>query len=1674
MRLIKKSLCIVGLIVVLGFQSQMYAQGTKVKEIVGRITSVSEDGKTVVVNRGSNDNVIADSLCIFLPNRGDKTAEIEWDIQLATGKIKEITQDSLFVTLSNIVDTVKVGDYCALYADIPSFIVENDIGVIAMWDIIFLDYEYKLPLFELKDLIKNPSKTKVDSIIDGLVAEIHKHADTIEAWGGGKKIMGGIFDGMTWGEAFKKTKRNNVELYLEYVRYLPGGYINYFWWFIERYVTWVINETPSAEPERKKAEAAPYADEGDRFIVEGEYQKALDSFKEALAIFPDYSYVNERLEFVENVLRHIKMLEADPKDVLIRYELGWEYYELGKYNDALEQFKIAKELGYDSILVNTYTGYVYVFQGKYSDARKIFEALYELKPKDKNIRKWLKYSKAREKQDIEGGSAESYIMTGNVKYEEENFDDAISEYKKALEIEPGSSEIWKLIKKTTRRKKAYQEQEWAHENWEKGDFDYAKFRWQNAIDICGEVGDMECIKANLDDMADKMYDQVFYAPAIEVYKRIIEIDPDEYDAYISISNCYEGIKDYQKAAVWAEKGIKVKPEDAWGYNILGFIYLNMGELDKAIDRLLEAIRLDSEYKYPNHNIGTAYIKKADYESAKPYLRRALEIDKNYWDARNDLVDIEYIIETSRKLKEAPGDIDARLLLGRALWHLDDYERSIAELKKVIVKNKDDVTALSYLGYAFTQTERYIEGREYLERACALQPIPNLKAWLLFNEGKDLVSKNPNNSEAYIKLGDSRLYWEHFDDALSNFELARQMEADTELVYQRKMLARQGNEAEKLYENSSKYYNRAEYKNSIEYAEKALKLYRKIGAKEGEMWALLRIGWCNAGLHRHKEALKYYEKAGEVADELGDELKKGNYLSAVGDYYKSIGDYPTALKYKRETQMLYHKNIDLINEAWTLSSIGYMLGMMGEFAQMIESYEKALDIHRRTVNFTGECSALGDIGWAYEYDGDYSKALEYQMKSLEVAQNQNERWTEMYAYRGIGSIYSELGDTVNAIKYYQYSLDAARALGSKTDRVNALNSLGIVYLEITGELDKALEYFNECRDLSRLIGYTEIEGCAVANIGVVYSLQGKYKEALEYHEEGLRLVRSINSRYTEMQGLDEKGETYQALKEYDEALKCHLQAIEIAESMGARTEMWQYELSAGKAFEEKGDFEQAVEYYKKAVETLAGIKKKIKSEKLRKGFSERERQTEVYKRLIDLLVRMGKPDEAIKYIEESKSKMIKDAFGDIKPKTEDKDLKETLEAVDKIEKKKEALEKQLVEEKKKPVEEQDRKKIEILSNTLANTEGEFNQWMMKLKFQNPGMFNALTIKPTTLGDIQGDIPGNILLLEYFISADKLYIFCIGKEHFVVKSVEVGEVEITGLVEYYQGVVQNQSSSVDEELNEPALKLYDYLLRPVEEEMDAFENIVIVPFGPLYYLPFHALIREKDGRREYLIEWKRLSYTTSATFADLLKDEQKSKDKLIAMGNPDGSLPSASEEVEVLKEQLFKKDALIWTLSEATKEKFLKHAKDFDIVHLATHGSIQNNPLESYLLFAGDTEKEQKLTLLEVAGYTALRDRTDLVFLSACQTAMQKGEGSGSELISLAEAFAMAGPPTLIATLWEVNDVSTSKLVLEFYRELKKKKKDKLGSLRAAQLSLLKSEEFSHPFFWAPFVLIGSWR
>jgi CHAT domain-containing protein len=338
-----------------------------------------------------------------------------------------------------------------------------------------------------------------------------------------------------------------------------------------------------------------------------------------------------------------------------------------------------------------------------------------------------------------------------------------------------------------------------------------------------------------------------------------------------------------------------------------------------------------------------------------------------------------------------------------------------------------------------------------------------------------------------------------------------------------------------------------------------------------------------------------------------------------------------------------------------------------------------------------------------------------------------------------------------------------------------------------------------------------------------------------------------------------------------------------------------------------------------------------------------------------------------------------------------------------------------------------------------------------------------------------------------------VFVVTSDGFRVHSVSVDRDSLYGLARKYRSFMRETAVAVAAGLGtEPIISwrkentrryretvkpikdlsanLYSLLVDPVMDDLKGREDAVIVPTGMLAYLPFHALGHETNGEWAFLIEEKNVSYLTSSELLDIvgLAGDLGKPASLLGFGDPDGSLPSAGQEIEALKTALPR--VTVFTSKEATKERAVSLAPEYNVLHCATHARLDTrDPQESYILLAPGKAADGRWFMREIFGQTW--DNMKLVVLSACETALGEKD-PGREVSALSYAFSVAGAPSIVASLWPVYDPSTMSLMTEFYRSLPNVSRS--ASLRQAQLSLLDNPETAHPFFWAPFVLIGDWR
>jgi CHAT domain-containing protein len=269
-------------------------------------------------------------------------------------------------------------------------------------------------------------------------------------------------------------------------------------------------------------------------------------------------------------------------------------------------------------------------------------------------------------------------------------------------------------------------------------------------------------------------------------------------------------------------------------------------------------------------------------------------------------------------------------------------------------------------------------------------------------------------------------------------------------------------------------------------------------------------------------------------------------------------------------------------------------------------------------------------------------------------------------------------------------------------------------------------------------------------------------------------------------------------------------------------------------------------------------------------------------------------------------------------------------------------------------------------------------------------------------------------------------------------------------------------------ELASALYDKLFAPLG--VKAGERLVIVPHGGLHYLPFQAL----HGPDAYLIERNALAVVPSASLAvQLVRRSDSKSDRLIAFGNPANNareqLPGAEREVERIGTLYANKR--VYVEHSASKARFRDEAGNGRVLHVAAHAEVDSvDPLHSRILLAAEGDDSGFLEAREVYGVNLAG--VSLVTLSACESGLGR-IARGDEILGFTRSFLSAGASGLVASLWPVADDSTELLMTTFYSRLAGGA-EAIDAMRDAQIAVLGQRRFAHPFFWAPFNLIGNWR
>jgi CHAT domain-containing protein len=872
-------------------------------------------------------------------------------------------------------------------------------------------------------------------------------------------------------------------------------------------------------------------------------------------------------------------------------------------------------------------------------------------------------------------------------------------------------------------------------------------------------------------------------------------------------------------------------------------------------------------------------------------------------------------------------------------------------------------------------------------------------------------------------------------ALLTFLACGQVQIATSESVQAQTTQNRQDEADQLLDLGIEERRASRYQNAIQFDLNALVICRELKDRECEGRAYNGLGLGRYYLGQYDKAIDYHLQSLAIAREIKDRFGEGQSLGNLGIAYDALGKYDKAIDYHLQSLAIKQAIKDRLGEGRSLGNLGNAYYSLGKYDKAIEFHLQRLAIAREIKDRFGEGQSLGNLGIAYEALGKYDKAIDYQLQSLAIAREMQDRLGEGQSLGNLGNAYYSLGKYDKAIDFHLQRLAITREIKDRLGEGQSLGNLGNAYYSL-GKYDKAIEFHLQSLAIVREIKNRLGEGQSLGNLGLAYYSLGKYDKAIEFHLQRLAIAREIKDRLGEEQSLGNLGIAYNAIGKYDKAIELHLQSLVIAQETKDRSGEGLTLSNLGNVLSKITCPELAILFYKQSINVYESIRKDIRKLNKEEQRSYLETISSNYKTLADLLLKQGRVMEALQVLDLLKIQELEDYFKNIKGSDRSAQGVRILEP-------------------EKAISGQ-------LSAVSFENSPEINSQLANQIQQLPKS------EINKVPDYLQQIPQGTVLLYPLILGNRLEIILFSPNTLPIsRTVKISRKQLETLVTDFRSELLDAGS---EDVKEPAAKLYDLLIKPIEAELIQAKatTILYAPDGILRYIPLAALY---DGK-QWLVEKYRISNLIAYSLSDF-SPKPKTQPNILA-----GAFGGKAEEKK------FGQDSLPATLTEVqaiansfpnsvtlTDDKFSRQAiesqfKNHNILHLATHASFNTGvPQNSFIIFGnGD-----KILLNEIADWQI--PNVDLIILSACETG--KGTlGNGVEILGFGYQVQKAGAKNAIASLWKVDDTGTQALMTAFYSELQKGDVTVTEALRRAQVSLIKSPKYNHPNYWSAFFAIGN--
>ena len=915
---------------------------------------------------------------------------------------------------------------------------------------------------------------------------------------------------------------------------------------------------------------------------------------------------------------------------------------------------------------------------------------------------------------------------------------------------------------------------------------------------------------------------------------------------------------------------------------------------------------------------------------------------------------------------------------------------------------------------------------------------------------------------------------------------------------------------------------AEVQAKLDELQADLKAAKAAGNSRTEAKTLDAIGDLYLGVSAYPQAMEVYNQAQTQARIAKDAPDEAAALNGIGDCYRIQAQNDQALETYQHGLDVATSSGDLREQAAALNGIGWTNVNIGQPRKALEFHNRALSLAQKINDAGLEATILRRMGVAYWAVGEPQKALDFFSRALPLFRKVGDGLSEARTLNNIGVIYDDLGEKEKARDYYNQALPLFKQAGDLDDLAKALTNIGAAYAD-QGDKRKGLEFYSQAIPVLRQNGDRDGEANALNNMGSAYSDLGEDKKALDVISQALVLYRQAGDRDDEADALVNIAAIDFDLGEVHKSFDVLNQALPLATAVG--DPLRQASILHSLLINQRGQQPAlAIFYGKQAVNLLQQLRGNIRDldKELQKSFL--ASKEDYYHDLADLLIAQGRLPEAQQVLDLLKQQEYSDyvrgeAANTLNPlaltPAEQQAEEEYIRSSEQIV----ALGEQWSALKKMSTRTPEQEKqYQQLSDQLDQASRGLNDYYTRLYT----LFGATSDANKQVADVKGDVSLLKQTIARMPHTVALYTM-VGKERYsvivvtgttaVAREYAITEKDLNQKVAAFQQALRDPHSDAQA----LAQELYNILIGPVKAELDQAQAQTLVWSldGVLRYVPMAALY---DGK-QYVVEKYATVTITPVSIAHLTEKPDFSNLSAAAMGisrkYEDGlsALPAVVGELDEVVNDARASDArgvLPGTilLNGAFTEKAMENllSNPHTVVHIASHFVFQpGDDSQSYLLLAGRDQDTAgyHMTVADFRDNQNLSlDDTDLLTLSACETGMSGSANNGREVDGLGTTAQLKGARAVISSLWEVNDASTGQLMADFYKRWAEGagKVTKVEALREAQLDLLQGKVapqsatsgrgfagaqnesgsqataagYAHPYYWAPFVLMGNWR